>query len=153
MFERFASAARAAVEDARYEARRRGDRRIGSEHLLLAVLQDDDLARLADIDAATARQAADRLDRAALEAIGLSLGEPRGEGPTPSAAAFRLTPGAKAVIQGALGNATAEKARAITTRHLLLALLERPLPDPAASIFAELHVDRDALHERLVAGS
>ena len=38
MFERFARAARTAVEDARYEAERRGDRRIGSDHLLLALL-------------------------------------------------------------------------------------------------------------------
>jgi hypothetical protein len=75
MFERFARAARTAVEDARYEAERRGDRRIGSDHLLLALLQDDELAQLVGVDAAAAHDAADQLDRTALAAIGLTLGE------------------------------------------------------------------------------
>jgi hypothetical protein len=39
--------ARAAVEVARLEAERRGDRRIGSEHLLIALLQDDGLDAIA----------------------------------------------------------------------------------------------------------
>ena len=49
MFERFGGAARTAVEDARYEAERRGDRRIGSDHLLLALLRDDELAQLVGV--------------------------------------------------------------------------------------------------------
>lgn len=153
MLERFARAARAAVEDAKYEAGRRGDRSIGSEHLLLAVLQDDELARLAGTDAPTARLAADRLDRTALEAIGLSLGEPIGGVPISRKPASRLTPGAKAVIARSLVNATKEKARLITTRHLLLALLDRPVPDPAAALLAELHIYRPALRERLTGAS
>ena len=68
MFERFARAARTAVEDARYEAERRGDRRIGSDHLLLALLQDDEIARLVGADAGAAHDAADQLDRTALAA-------------------------------------------------------------------------------------
>ena len=67
MFERFARAARIAVEDARYEAERRGDRRIGSDHLLLALLQDDELAQLVGVDAAAAHDAADQLDRTGAE--------------------------------------------------------------------------------------
>jgi ATP-dependent Clp protease ATP-binding subunit ClpA len=150
MFERFAQAARMAVEDARYEAGRRGDRRIGTEHLLLALLQDEGLAGIVGVDARTAQQAADQLDRDALAAIGVTLGEFR---PTAGGAGTRSVPrmthGAKAVLQQALGNATAEKARAITSRHMLLALLDRREPDPAAALFAALAVDEPVIRARL----
>lgn len=153
MFERFARAARATVENAKDEAGRRGDRSIGSEHLLVAVLQDDALAQLVGLDAAAARRAADRLDRTALKAIGLSLGDQAIDSPAAGRAPTRLTPGAKAVIQQSLANATAEKARAITTRHLLLALLDRPAPDPAAALLTELRIHRPTLRERLSAAA
>jgi ATP-dependent Clp protease ATP-binding subunit ClpA len=152
MFERFAHAARTAVEDARFEAGRRGDRRIGSEHLLLALLQDDDLAQLVGVDAVAAHDAADQLDRTALAAIGLTLGEFQ---PTSRVALGRhaslMTSGAKAVIQQSLANAAAEKARTITSRHMLLALLDRPEPDPAATLLAALPIDQPALRSRLAA--
>jgi ATP-dependent Clp protease ATP-binding subunit ClpA len=152
MFERFAGAARTAVEDARYEAGRRGDRRIGSDHLLLALLQDDELARLVGVDAAAAHAAADQLDRTALAAIGLTLGEFQ---PTGRAVLGRrvplMTTGGKAVIQQALAKAAAEKARTITSRHLLLALLDRREPDPAAILLAALRIDQPALRARLAA--
>jgi ATP-dependent Clp protease ATP-binding subunit ClpA len=60
-----------------------------------------------------------------------------------------LTSGAKTVVQHALVNATAEKARAITSRHMLLALLERREPDPGATLLAALSVDRAGLRQRL----
>ena len=136
----------------RYEAGRRGDRRIGTEHLLLALLHDEALAQLVGVDAMTAQDAADQLDRDALRAIGLSLGAFQ---PTARAAigrgAPRLTPGAKTVIQRSLAVATAEKARAITSRHLLLALLERNEPDPAAALLAALRIDEPTLRARLAA--
>ncbi|MGO1853899.1 MAG: Clp protease N-terminal domain-containing protein [Microbacteriaceae bacterium] len=152
MFERFTRAARAAVEDARYEAERRGDRRIGSDHLLLALLQDDEIVKLVGIDAVAAHEAVDQLDRTALAAIGLSIGEFQ---PPDRAALGRhaqmMTTGAKAVIRQSLANAAAEKARTITSRHLLLALLDRHEPDPAATLLAALPVDRPALRLRLAA--
>jgi ATP-dependent Clp protease ATP-binding subunit ClpA len=152
MFERFARSARTAVEDARYEAERRGDRRIGSDHLLLALLQDDELAQLVGVDGAAAHTAADQLDRAALAAIGITLDEFQ---PTGRAALGRhvplMTSGAKAVIQQSLSNAAAEKARTITSRHMLLALLDRHEPDPAATLLAALAIDQPALRERLAA--
>ena len=47
------------VLDAAEEARRRGDRRIGSDHLLLALLKDEDsvTARALGVDLPTARGA------------------------------------------------------------------------------------------------
>ncbi|SDS33486.1 Clp protease N-terminal domain-containing protein [Microterricola viridarii] len=150
MFERFSRSARAAVEDAVSEAARRGDRRIGTDHLLLALLADDDVARLVGVDAATAQGAVDRLDRSALAAVGITLGEFRHTAPAvlarPSAS---MSSGAKAVLTQALAHAVSEKARAITSRHLLLAVLDRNEPDPAASLLAALPVDRPALRQRL----
>lgn len=151
MFERFAGAARTAVEDARYEAGRRGDRQIGTEHLLLALLHDEALARVVGVDAQTAQQAADRLDREALAAIGVALGEFRPTADARLGSASRMTPGAKTVIQRALGNATAEKARAITSRHLFLALLDRREPDPAVAVLKALDVDERMIRARLAA--
>jgi len=150
VFERFARTARTAVEDATYEARRRGDRRVGSEHLLIAVLEDDALATRVGVDAASARAAADRLDQTALAAIGLHLG-PFGATPVNAAASSRvaLTSGAKAVLQQSLAKAAGEKSRTITTRHMMLALLERDAPDPAAALFEALEVSPDALRARL----
>jgi ATP-dependent Clp protease ATP-binding subunit ClpA len=150
VFERFARAARTAVEDATYEARRRGDRRVGSEHLLIAVLEDDALSSRIGVDAASARAAADRLDQSALAAIGLKLGE---FGPTPAhtvaSSRVALTSGAKAVLQQSLAKAAGEKSRTITTRHMMLALLERDAPDPAAALIEALEVTPDELRARL----
>ena len=60
-----------------------------------------------------------------------------------------MTAGAKTVLKNSLGRAASEKARAITSRHMMLALLERNEPDPAATLLAELPVDRAALRQRL----
>ena len=152
MFERLARTARTAVEDARFEAARRGDRRIGTDHLLLALLHDDALAQIVGVDVAAAHDAADQLDRTALAAIGLTLGEFRPSG----SAAFgtpvsRMTSGAKTVLQKSLANAAAEKAREITARHMLLAVLDSREPDAAATLLAALPVDRSAVRERLAA--
>jgi ATP-dependent Clp protease ATP-binding subunit ClpA len=149
MFERFSQSARTAVEDARYEAELRGDRRIGTEHLLVALLEDDALAQIVGADAHEARAAAERLDRAALEAIGIELGEFQPTGRPALGRHARVTAGVKAVLQQTLATAAAEKARAITARHILLALVDRPHPDPAAALLATLAVDRAAVRERL----
>ncbi|NEA46962.1 Clp protease N-terminal domain-containing protein, partial [Streptomyces sp. SID10815] len=52
MFEQFAAGARAAVTSAVDEAALRGDRRIGTEHLLLGVLHEPGAVRAlgADLD-------------------------------------------------------------------------------------------------------
>ena len=150
MFERFSRSARAAVEDAVYEAGRRGDRRIGTEHLLLALLADDELARIVGVDASTANEAVDRLDRSALAAVGLTLGEfhhiPLSRSARHTAS---MTSGAKLVLKRSLAAAVSEKAKTITSRHMMVALLDRNEPDPAATLLAELPVDRAALRQRL----
>lgn len=153
MFERFAQDARAAVEVARAEAEHRGDARIGSDHLLIALLHDPALAEAAGADAAAARAAADRLDRAALAAIGLDLGGFRPADPGVAGRRIRhFTAGARSVIGRSLAKAGAEKSRTITSRHVMLAVLDRPDPDPAAALLAALRVDAAELRGRLNAG-
>ena len=150
MFERFSRSARAAVEDAVYEAGRRGDRRIGTEHLLLALLADDELATIVGVDASAANEAVDRLDRTALAAVGLTLGEYRHIPLSRSARhTASMTSGAKLVLKRSLAAAVSEKAKTITSRHMMVALLERSEPDPAATLLAALPVDRAELRERL----
>lgn len=152
MFERFTRTARTAVEGARHEAGYRGDRRVGTDHLLVALLRDEAVAQVTGIDAAAARQTADRLDRQALAAIGITLA---GWQPDREAAPGRrvrfMTAGARAVIGRTLAVAAAEKAPAITPRHMLLALLDQHEPDPAAALLAALPVDQAELRVRLAA--
>jgi ATP-dependent Clp protease ATP-binding subunit ClpA len=153
MFERFAGPARAVVEDAGHEAARRGDRRIGTDHLLVALLRDEGLARIVGADPAAAREAADQLDRDALAAIGLTVHEFQPAGQAALGRRMPLTSGAKSVIQGALANTVAEKARAISSRHLLLALLDRHEPDPAATLLTALAVDQPTVRKHLTASA
>ena len=153
MFERFAQSARTAVEEARNEAARRGDRRIGTEHLLLALLQDAELALIVGSNAAAAHHAADELDRRALAAIGLAVdGFQPGRHIALGRHAF-MTSGAKTVLRQTLRHAAAEKARSITSRHILLALLDQSEPDPAAALLTALSVDLTALRQRLDAAA
>jgi hypothetical protein len=152
MFERFARTARAAVDGARHEAERRGDRRIGTDHLLIALLQDAAVAQVTGVDALVARQTADQLDREALAAIGITLADWQPDrGAAPGRRVLFMTAGAKAVIGHSLAVAAAEKARAITPRHMLLALLHRHEPDPATTLLAALPLDQTALRLRLAA--
>jgi ATP-dependent Clp protease ATP-binding subunit ClpA len=153
MFERFSDSARAVFDDARWEAARRGDRRIGSDHLLLAVLSDEAMAEAVGVDAAAVRAAAARLDQDALASIGLRLGDPPPVGAVSPKRHMPLTSGAKTVIERTLVAATAERARRLTTRHMLLALLDRPEPDPADALLTALSVDRQRVRERLAATS
>lgn len=152
MFERFARTARTAVDGARHEAEHRGDRRIGTDHLLIALLQDSSVAEVTGVDAVAARQTADELDREALAAIGITLaGWEPDHGAAPGRRVRFMTAGAKTVIGHAVAVAAAEKAPAITSRHMLLALLDQRQPDPASTLLAALPVDQTVLRLRLAA--
>ena len=90
------------------EARRRGDRRLGTDHLLLGLLHDGDsqAARALGVSLADARAASDALDRAALAAVGIQV-KTLGEGP-PAPSGRRLPPltsGARAVFKLAIDEA------------------------------------------------
>jgi ATP-dependent Clp protease ATP-binding subunit ClpA len=148
MFERFAPTARSAVAFSAEEATRRGDRRVGTEHLLLGVLHDPTIAGLLGVDLTKARAQSHTLDQQALSAIGIDIGDfnptitPGKKGRT------QFTSGARAVLPRAIRLATAEKNRRIQPKHLLLAILEREQPDPAAVLLAGLAIDRQDVRAR-----
>jgi len=148
MFERFAHAARSAVTASADEAGRRGDRRIGTDHLLLGLLHDPDVVTLLGVDLQRARAQTDVLDQQALAAVGFDVGDfTPAVTPRPAKRA-PFTSGVRAVLPRALTLATTEKSRRITSTHLLLALLDRDRPDPAAELLAALHIDRADVRRR-----
>jgi ATP-dependent Clp protease ATP-binding subunit ClpA len=151
MFERFAAGARTAVTSALEEAQLRGDRRIGTEHLLLGVLHTPDSAavRSLGIGLETARTALGTLDRTALAAIGVGV---QGVERAPIPASRKRTPftsGARSVLTRALTEVRRAGHRRIAPEHLLLALLACEQPDPAAELMEELGIDRAAVRERI----
>ena len=134
------------------EARRRGDRRLGTDHLLLGLLHDasSTVAKALGTDLESARDATNALDRAALAAVGVdvaNLGDP-----TQAVFSRRLLPltsGARAVIKAALDETRRAGGKRIEARQFLLALLDRQRPDPAAELLAALGVDTSQVRERL----
>lgn len=131
--------------DANAEAKRRGDRRVGTDHLLLALLADPDsvTAQALGTDLDTARDALDRLDRDALAYLGLHPTFSPSTLPGRPAERLRLTPAGRAVFTG-LGT----RARGGLPR-VLLALLAQEPPDPAAELLNALGADRAGIRARL----
>jgi len=143
---------KAVLTSAAQEAHQRGDRRIGSEHLLLGILHHPGsvVVQALRVDLQSARAASADLDRAALAEVGIDA-----EGlqlPSNVARGRRrppLTSGARAVLRRSLHEATSANTPVIETRHLLLALLACERPDPAAELLAALRVDPAVVRERL----
>ena len=150
--------------DAREEARRRGDRKVGTEHLILALLKEPVLAQALGCDLQTARDTLDAMDHDALAAVGIGaafnappipIDEPvkRSSRPTLKAVLrdrLPMTPAAKKAME--------ESYKEIRRHHkpgpqqVLLTVLELEPPDPAAGLIAALGVDRAAARHRLDAG-
>ncbi|MGW0801648.1 Clp protease N-terminal domain-containing protein [Nonomuraea sp. NPDC002799] len=145
----FAVVVKAALE----EARLRGDRRLGTEHLLLGALHHGDSARALGVDVAAARAALDELDRAALRMLGLEVGEmpkrpPRKHPRIPGTA---FTSSARAVVNQAIKATTAKTRPVEAPRHLVLALLAQSRQDPVAQLIDQLGIDRTAVRDRMAA--
>ena len=156
MVTRLSPDAKMVLTTAAQEARRRGDRRLGTDHLLLALLHDSDssVGRALGVDLEAARTASDSLDQAALAAVGVSvahLGSPPRS--TFARRLLPLTSGARAVLTDAVEQTHRAKTPRIETRHFLLALLARDCPDPAAELIAALGVDRSQVRSRLKGSS
>jgi hypothetical protein len=145
---------------AREEARCRGDRRVGTEHLLVALLLEPDLASALGTDVQAARAGLATLDRQALAAVGVGaqVEEPV---PTPRTGLSRR-PTLKAVLQGRLPltpvakkvlevswKATRRGRRQLGEKYLLASLLGLERPDPAAELLAHLGIDPATARTRL----
>ena len=147
-----ADARRMVLESASEEAGRRGDRRLGTDHLLLGLLHNEDsqAAHALGISLESARAAASALDRAALLAVGVEIED---TGAMPIAGPFSghrpLTSGAREVFKRAVEEARPPKSARIEERDFLVALLSRDRPDPAAELLHALGVDVRAVRERL----
>jgi hypothetical protein len=133
--------------DARNEAIRRGDRTVGTEHLVLALLIDpaSPAARALGCDLDAARRALDALDDQALTAIGIQPQITAGPIAVHSAGRLRLTPAAKAIFTG---TGDTRKIRGPGLEAVLRVLLDLARPDPAAELLAALGVDARAARER-----
>jgi ATP-dependent Clp protease ATP-binding subunit ClpA len=140
------------------EARRRGDRRTGTEHLLLALFEDPSIETVLRVNLQQARQAHESLDHEALGAFGLGPGTDAPPLPmraVPKKPTFRaviekdrprLTPAAKKVLQEAVK--PNRRKTQVTAQQVLAQILTLQPPDPAAVLLGALGVNTlDALHE------
>jgi hypothetical protein len=141
------------------EARRRGDRRTGTDHVLLALLEDPSIEVVLGVSLQQAREAVESLDREALGALGLGSGIDAP--PLPMRAVpkkptirdimskdrLRMTPAAKKVLEEA--SKPNRRRLQITAQQVLAQILTLQPPDPAAVLLGALGVDRAAARQRL----
>lgn len=140
------------------EARRRGDRKAGTDHLLLGLLEDPSIESLLGVSLGEARQALDALDREALGTLGIDGdvdAPPLPMHPVPKRPTLttvvrdrlRMTPAAKSVLQEA--GKPIRRGRHITAQQVLARILELQPPDPAAALLRALGVDPGEIRHRL----
>ena len=141
------------------EARRRGDRRTGTEHLLLALLEDPSIASLLGVSLQQARQALDSLDHEALGVLG--MGSDRDAPPLPMRTVptkptiravmkkdhFRMTPAAKKVLEEAVK--PNRRKTEVTAQRVMAQILALQPPDPAAVLLGALGVNRSEVQRSI----
>jgi Clp amino terminal domain, pathogenicity island component len=141
------------------EARRRGDRRTGTDYLLLALLEDPSIEVALGVSLQQAREALESLDREALGALGLGSGTDAP--PLPMRAVpkkptirdiakkdrLRMTPAAKKVLEEA-ARPNRRKLQ-ITAQQVLAQVLTLQPPDPAAVLLGALGVNTPEVRRRL----
>ena len=145
------------------EARRRGDRRTGTEHILLALLADASTEGAVGVSLQQARQALESLDQGALASLG--IGPAVDVLPLPVRAVpkkprirdvaqrgrLRLTPAAKNLLEEA--SKPNRRRLQVTAEQLLARILALQPPDPAAVLLVALGVDTSEVGRRLDAAT
>jgi len=141
------------------EARRRGDRRTGTDHLLLALLEDPSIEAVLGVSLQQARQALESLDQEALVALGLGSDADAPELPmraVPKKPKFRdvmkkdrvrMTPAAKKVLEDAVK--PMRRKTQVTAQQVLAQILTLQPPDPAAVLLGALGVNTSEVRRRL----
>ena len=141
------------------EARRRGDRRTGTDHVLLAMLEDPSIEVVLGVSLQQARQALESLDHEALGALGLRSGTDAP--PLPMRAVpkkptirdimqkdrLRMTPAAKKVLEAAVK--PNRRKTQVTAQQVLAQILTLQPPDPAAVLLGALGVNTSEVRHRL----
>ena len=145
------------------EARRRGDRRIGTDHVLLALFEDPRIEAVLGVSLQQARQALESLDQEALGALGLGSGTDAP--PLPMRAVpkkprlrdvmkkdrLRMTPAAKKVLEEA--SKPNRRRLQVTAQQVLAQILTLQPPDPAAVLLGALGVKPSEVRRRLDAAT
>jgi ATP-dependent Clp protease ATP-binding subunit ClpA len=141
------------------EARRRGDRRTGTDHVLLALFEDPSIEAVLGVSLQQARQALESLDQEALGALGLGSGT---DAPPPPMRAvpkkprlrdlvkkdsLRPTPAAKKVLEEAVK--PNRRKTQVTAQQVLAQILTLQPPDPAAALLGTLGVNTPEVRRRL----
>jgi ATP-dependent Clp protease ATP-binding subunit ClpC len=163
IFNRFVREARRSVEAALQEARMLGHDSLGDEDLLLGILRADEgigaeaLSSLG-VTLEDARGESEAMLSGALASIGISLEEIRRE----AGDAFELripdkrripsAPGAKKVLQQAVGTSARFGDKHLGTEHILLAILENE-DGTGVRILARLGVAPEKLEKRIFEAS
>ena len=141
------------------EARRRGDRRTGTDHLLLSLLEDPSIEVVLGVSLQQARQALESLDHEALGVLGLGSGTD--VPPLPMRAVpkkprmrdvaqkdrLRMTPAAKKVLEEA--SKSNRRKLQVTAQQVLAHILALQPPDPAAVLLGALGVNTSEVRRRL----
>jgi hypothetical protein len=141
------------------EAHRRGDRRTGTDHLLLALFEDPSIEVVLGVNLQQARQALESLDHEALAALGLGSGTD--SPPLPMRAVPkrpkirdvmnkdrpRMTPAAKKVLEEAVK--PNRRKTQVTAQQVLAQILTLQAPDPAAVLLDALGVNSSEVRRRL----
>ena len=143
------------------EARRRGDRRTGTDHLVLALLEDPSIQVVLGVNLQQARQALESLDHEALGTLGLGPGTDAP--PLPMRAVpkkptirdvmkkdrLRMTPAAKRVLEQA--SKPNRRKLQITAEQVLAQILTLQPPDPAAVLLGALGVNTSEVRRHVAA--
>ena len=142
MFERFTEEARQVIVRAQEEARTLGHSYIGTEHILLGLLREE--------------QDAPDIDQQPLAALGVTLPDARervvrivGHGQDVSAGQIPFTPRAKKVLELALREALALGHNWIGPEHVLLGIA-REGEGVASRVLLELDVDEEGIRRQVV---
>ena len=145
------------------EARRRGDRRTGTDHVLLALFEDPSTEVVLGVSLQQARQALESLDQEALGALGLRSGTDAPELPMHAVPKnprlrdimkndhFRMTPAAKKVLEEAVK--PNRRKTQVTAQQVLAQILTLQPPDPAAVLLGALGVNTSEVRRRLDAAT
>jgi ClpA/ClpB-like protein len=142
------------------EARRRGDRRTGTDHILLALFEDPSIEVVLGVSLLQARQRLESLDHEALGAVGLGSGTDAP--PLPMRAVpkkprirdvaqkdrLRMTPAAKRVLEEAY-KPKGHRRLQVTATEVLAQILALQPPDPAAVLLGALGVNTSEVRRRL----
>jgi ATP-dependent Clp protease ATP-binding subunit ClpA len=139
MFERFTDRARRVVVLAQEEARMLNHDYIGTEHLLLGLLQEGEGVAAKALEALGITQ----------EAVRQQVEEAVGRGQTPRSGHIPFTPQAKQVLKLALHEALQIGHNYIGTEHILLGLI-REGDGVAAQVLVRLGADLDSVRQQVI---